>query len=190
VKSLTYGSLVLALIPSLSLFCAPQAASQANTTPEPVKVVNTIKNPVPTVAQGTTKILGNVHVTNSSLPVTGSVSITNSNVPVTVSNTPLPVEGTVNIAPDTAQYKYQLVMGYPCNNNSNGSAQDFCTLPINQQGSVSVESVLNSYSSQGYELFSVTEAGGATSSNPEAPWLVYTLRAPVQGARRKPSRVQ
>jgi len=88
---------ILAFISFLILVCAPQAAAQANTTPEPVKVVNTTKNPVPTVAQGTTKISGNVNVTNSSIPVTGSVSITNNSLPVNVTNSSLAVTGTVSV---------------------------------------------------------------------------------------------
>lgn len=37
-KSLALRAVALALISSLILVCAPQAAAQANTTPEPVKV--------------------------------------------------------------------------------------------------------------------------------------------------------
>jgi hypothetical protein len=99
VKSLNHRALILAFISSLALACAPQAAAQTSpTTAQPVKVVNTTKNPVPTVAQGTTKISGNVHVTNSSLPVNGSVSITNTSVPVNVTNSPLGVSGTVVVS--------------------------------------------------------------------------------------------
>jgi hypothetical protein len=196
-KSLNPRGFVLAFIPSLILVCAPQAAAQANTTPEPVKVVNTTKNPVPTVAQGTTKISGNVDVTNSSLPVTGSVSITNNSVPVNVTNSPLAVSGTVNVgnlpldangnvrtsvAPDTAQYQFQSVIGGPCD-AVNNVPTDFCT-----GSGATVESVLDTYSSQGYEVLAVSPL--SVGINGIAGLMVYTLKAPVKGAHKKASPVQ
>jgi hypothetical protein len=97
-------------------------------TVQSVKVVKTTSSPVPTAAQGTTTISGNVKVTNASLPMTGSVSITNSSVPVNVTNSPLPVTGTVSVgnlpldtkgnvlvsvAPDTTQYTRRAVGRIP-----------------------------------------------------------------------------
>jgi hypothetical protein len=66
------------------------------------------------------------------------------------------------------QYQFQTVVATVVNNPPTG-------LEVFQNGNyVSVESVLNSYSSQGYQLVSATE-GGASNS------VVYTLRAPVTG---------
>jgi hypothetical protein len=197
VKSLNSRALVLAFISSLALVCALQAGAQANTTPAPVKVVNTTKNPVPTVAQGTTKISGNVNVTNSSLPVNGSVSITNSSVPVNVTNTPLGVSGTVavsnlpldangnvlvSIAPDTTQYQYLSLVAFPC---SLAGVSDFCY--FNGTTTLPIEQSLTTYSSQGYALFSVTPCDNYASLGGAS---VYTLRAPVTGARKKASPVR
>jgi hypothetical protein len=75
---LTSRAVALVLISFLTLLCAPHAAGQAQ-----VKVVNTTKSPVPTLAQGTTAISGHVNVTNASLPVSGCVAVTNSSLPVT-----------------------------------------------------------------------------------------------------------
>jgi hypothetical protein len=74
-KTLALRAVALALISCLILVWAPQAAAQANTTPAPVRVVNTTKNPVPTADRGTTKISANVNVTNASLPVNGNICV-------------------------------------------------------------------------------------------------------------------
>jgi hypothetical protein len=197
-KSLNPRGFVLAFIPSLILVCAPQAAAQANTTPEPVKVVNTTKNPVPTVAQGTTKISGNVNVTNSSLPVTGSVSITNNSVPVNVTNSPLGVSGTVSVSnlpldadgnvrtsvyPAATTYSYTYVLAYPCNT----TPADLCVYGLyNPTGcppsaTVLASTVLDSLASQGFSVIAVTPL---SSECGPVPGLTYTLQGP-SGTRKK-----
>lgn len=196
-KSLNHRALVLAFISSLILVSALQAAAQTSTIPttQSVSVVNTTKNPVPTAAQGTTKISGNIHVTNSSLPVTGSVSITNNSVPVNVTNSPLGVGGTVavsnlplgsngnvlvSVAPDTTQYRYLSLVAVPC---SLAGVPDFCY--FNGTSTLPIEQSLTAYSSQGYALFSVTPCDDYGDSSSAA--MVYTLRAPVSGAHKKTS---
>jgi hypothetical protein len=199
-KSLALRAVALALISCLILVCAPQAA-QANTTPAPVRVVNTTKNPVPTVAQGITKISGNVNVTNNPLPVMGSVSITNTSVPVNVTNSPLGVSGTVDVsnlpldangnvrtsvAPDTTQYQFlsitaMQVSGRVC---INSYGADFCTYNGTQY--VPIEQTLATLSAQGYELVSVVSAGlfgGVQTENQ----MVYTLKLPLTGPHSKRS---
>lgn len=186
----------LAFIVSLTLV-ALQAAAQSPATAQPlrvapqnsvqsVQVVNTTKNPVPTTAQGTTTISGNVNVTNASLPVNGSVSITNNPLPISgsvaVTNSSLPVTGTVavsnlpldangnvrtSVAPDTTQYQFQTVIGQACA-QVNYVPTDFCTA-----NGATVESVLNSYSSQGYEVFA---ASPFAASGNQGTLMVYTLR--------------
>jgi hypothetical protein len=146
-KSLAPRAAAPALISCLILVWAPQAAAQANTTPAPVKVVNTTKNPVPTVAQGTTNVSGKVNITNASLPVHGNVNVTNNPLPVSgnvnVTNSSLPVNGTVDVsnlpldangnvlvdvAPDTTQYQFLSIValqaGSSCINNY---GLDYCT---------------------------------------------------------------
>jgi hypothetical protein len=177
-------SFAVVLVVSTILFSTPRFSAETDSKiPQPVKVVNTTKNPVPTVAQGTTKISGNVKVTNSLLPVTGSVSITNSNLPVSVTNTPLPVMGTVSVAPDTTQYQYASIVAISCVPTQNGP-WDFCLYTENG-ATTPMEQVLTTYSSQGYELFSIT--GVSVNVQPE---VLYTLRAPVAGGHKKASQTR
>jgi hypothetical protein len=189
-KSLALCAVALALISCLILVWTPQAAAQANTTPAPVKVVNTTKNPVPTVAQGTTKISGNVNVTNNPLPISGSVEVTNSSLPVTgtvdVSNLPLDVNGNVrtSVAPDTTQYQFLSIVALQ-GNCSNSYGLDFCT--YNGTENVPIEQTLTTLSSQGYELLSIVPVYFTSGSDIE---MLYTLKAPATGAHRKASPVQ
>ena len=199
-KSLALRAVALALISCLIIVWAPQAAAQANTTSAPVRVVNTTKNPVPTVAQGTTKISGSVHVTNSVLPVNGSVSITNTSVPVNVTNSPLGVSGTVDVsnlpldangnvrtsvAPDTTQYQFLSITAMQVSTGCvNSYGADFCTYNGTQY--VPIEQTLTTLSAQGYELVSVVSAGlfqGVQTENQ----MVYTLKLPLTGAHSKRS---
>jgi len=169
----------LSPISCMILFCSMQAAAQTQ-----VKVVNTSKTPVPTLAQGTTTISGNVNVTNASLPVSGSVALTNSSLPVTgtvdVGNLPLDTNGNMrtSVAPDATQYQFQSIVATQC---STANGFDFCTGPENTP----IEQTLSTLSSQGYELFSVTPI---SSGSLFYGAMAYTLRAPVAGAQRKPRR--
>jgi len=189
-KSFSSRALVMALTSCIILVCAFQAAAQTR-----VLVVNPQKEPVWTRAHGTTNVSGSVEVTNNAtnpLPVSGSVSITNNSVPVNVTNSPLGVSGTVavsnlpldpkgnvlvDVAPDTTQYQYQLVVSAGCN-DQDGIPGDFCT----QDGNL-VEVSLNTYSSQGYEVFAASPIANPTQGN--AFLMVYTLRAPATGAHKK-----
>lgn len=132
-KSLNHRTFALAFISSLAVVFALQAAAQeSTTTAQPVKVVNTAKNPVPTVVE-----------------------------------------------PDTTQYQFQSVIGYPCE-PVNQVPTDFCTA-----SGATVESVLDTYSSEGYEVLAVSPLSVGVNGIPG--FMVYTLRAPVKGAHRKGS---
>lgn len=198
-KSLNPRAFALTFIPSLILVCAPQASAQGNTTTQPVTVVNTTKNPVPTVAQGTTKILGNVHVTNSSLPVTGSVSITNSSVPVNVTDSPLAVTGAVSVSnlpldangnvrtsvyPATTKFSYTYVLVYGCT-PAIGTPPDLCVYGQYNPGfpnqTVLASTVLDTLGSQGFNVIAVTP--GLTAPNGQSAFF-YTLVGP-SGSRLK-----
>ena len=151
------------LVSFLTLFCAPHAAGQVQ-----VKVVNTTKSPVPTLAQGTTTISGNVNVTNTSLPVSGTVE---------VSNLPLDTNGNVrtSVSPDATQYQFQSIVALQC---STANGFDFCSGTENTP----IEQTLTTLSSQGYELFSVAPISSGTLFYGA---MAYTLRAPVTGAQKK-----
>ena len=170
---------VLALVFALSIVCISELAAQ-NTATEPVTVVNTAKNPVPTVAQGTTTISGSVNVTNSSIPVTGSVSIANSSLPVTgtvnVGNLPLSPTGNVlvSIAPATIKYQFQSIVAFNC---TTANGLDYCYGAQNTP----IEQTLTTLSGQGYELFSVV----AVPSINQGSSMLYTLQLPLTGARQK-----
>jgi hypothetical protein len=168
----------LVLVSFLSAFCTPPAAGQVQ-----VKVVNTTKSPVPTLAQGITAISGNVKITNASLPVSGSVNVTNSSLPITgtvdVNNLPLDANGNLltTVVASTTQYQYLSIVAAPC---INGGVYDFCA----NSGSMPIEQTLTTYSSEGYDLFSVTPSSTFESVGSV---MVYTLRAPVAGAHKRTS---
>jgi hypothetical protein len=202
-KSLNSRTLVLVLIPSLALVCAPLAAAQTSTTTvQSVKVVNTTSSPVPTVAQGTTKISGNVNITNASLPVNGSVSITNKPLPVsgnvTVTNTPLPVTGTVtagnlpldsngnvktSVYPATATFSFTYVLAYPCQATGGSSTPDLCVYGQYNPGCptsqvVSASTVLDTLGSQGFNVVAVTPVGNSTCIYTNPGSVAFTLVGP------------
>ncbi|MGD0213455.1 MAG: hypothetical protein ABSB87_09495 [Terriglobales bacterium] len=84
-------------------------------------------------------------------------------------------------APLQAQtYQYQTVLTYSCN-VQNEQYTDLCTTPTG----ASIESVLNTYSSQGYQLFAVSSAVVCNYGENSLPCAnVYTLRAPVTGGQK------
>jgi hypothetical protein len=182
------------LVVSTILFLTPpfSAAETDGKIPQPVKVVNTAKNPVPTVAQGTTTVSGNVNVTNNPLPISGAVNVANTPLPVsgsvTVANLPLDSKGNVlvDIAPDSTQYQYVSILAQQLGGCSNSYGGDFCALFNNQE--TPIEQILTTLSSQGYELSSVVplpfcNAGGFCQ-------MLYTLRTPVAGGHKKASQVR
>lgn len=181
-----------AVVIAASLLCIlPLAAQNQNIVklPIPVTVTNTSKNPVPTVSQGT----ANVNVTNNPLPVSGDVNVSNTPLPVsgsvTVGNLPLDSNGNVlvDLAPDTSQYQYLSILASVgvtglCQNSY---GEDFCA-NVNGQW-VPIEQVLTTLSGQGYELFSVVTACPNNACAGGGANMLYTLRAPVMGARSKRS---
>ena len=70
-------------------------------------------------------------------------------------------------------HQFQTVLAYRCN-LVNGEYTDFCATP----NGVSVESVLNTYSSQGYQLFTASPFNDGGSGDQTFPLsgMVYTLR--------------
>jgi len=99
------------------------------------------------------------------MPVTGTV---------TAGNLPLDANGNVrtSVAPATTKYQFKTLLIYQCS-LVNG-VPDLCVTGTGE----SVETVLDSYSTQGYELFAIVPyspgGGGCVNCG-----MAYTLRAPV-----------
>lgn len=89
-KSIVASIGVLLLALTLALTGAAQAAAQAV---KDVVVVNTTSQPVPVVAQGTTAIKGTVGLD----PAANTVKLDQANNGVRITNSSLPVTGTVNV---------------------------------------------------------------------------------------------
>jgi hypothetical protein len=168
-----YGKLcllALLMVAETSSFGQSPTTMGANLS-QAVTVVNSMARPVP------------VTITNAAVPVSGAVSITNNSVPVSgsvaVTNLPLDAAGNVltTVVPDTTQYQYQTVIADPCNFVAGGPT-DYCT-----SAGDSIASVLGTYSSQGYELFSVFPGSTVNSSGLTVFYSVYTLRASVAPKR-------
>ncbi len=81
------------------------------------------------------------------------------------------------------QYQYASVVAIACLPTEPGP-WDFCLYTSNG-ATTPMEQVLTTYSSQGYALFSITEA-----QQNAGVVVLYTLRAPVTGAQQKASPVQ
>jgi hypothetical protein len=110
IHTMSLGNIARSLAGALLVSSSALAQSTTTQTPSsgsggsaPVTVINTTANPVPTVAQGTTRVSGAVDIL-SQPPITGSVAVTNTPT-VNVSSMPaVQLSGTPTVQVAGAQF--------------------------------------------------------------------------------------